>query len=268
MIIGAFVGVSLYYSVNGLVVNMYEYDADQIDTPFRIIILGDLHNHDFKGRLETTIEDQKPDLIIMAGDMIDTGIHDESQIIRLVTEMRKIAPVYYMLGNHEIDYFSVNPGFVNEIEESGIVVHDKAYEDIMINDQKIRIGGMYAYPFGATDNRAATAPDDIRTFMESFAETDSFKIFIAHRPDSFVLGDVSKVYDIDIVVSAHMHGGQVIIPFLGGLYGGDLGWFPEYYHGIYKKDKIHLLITSGLGTSDKILPRFNNIPEVMVLDVR
>ena len=90
---------------------------------------------------------------------------------------------------------------------------------------------------------------------------------MAHRPDSFVFGDVSSVYDIDLVVSGHDHGGQVVVPFLGGLYGGDQGWFPKYIHGLYQKDLERIFVTSGLSSQKELLPRFNNLPEIAMITI-
>ena len=92
-------------------------------------------------------------------------------------------------------------------------------------------------------------------------------IMRSHRADSCVFGDTRQVWDVDRVVSAHDHGGQVVVPFLGGLSGADQGWFPDYVHGLYQKDKIQLFVTSGLGTNKKVLPRFNNPPEIAVLHI-
>ena len=257
----------VYASENFLTVNQFSYDSDKINNPVRIVILSDLHNHDFGEELPEMVKEQNPDLILMAGDMIDHDKKDGNQVYGLIKLLKKTAPVYYAVGNHEERYLKENPDYLDQVEESGAVLIEKNTEDIIVNGNHIRIGGMYAYLFGMTDNNAGSASEDIKEYMESYTDTDIFKIFLAHRPDSFVFGDVSKVYDIDLVVSGHMHGGQVIIPFVGGLYGGDLGWFPKYYHGMYEKDLIHLLITSGLGSSKKAFPRFNNRPEIMVLDL-
>ena len=70
-----------------------------------------------------------------------------------------------------------------------------------------------------------------------------------------------------MVVSSHDHGGQVVFPFLGGFYGCDQGYFPEYIHGLYNKDKMKILISSGLGSNKQKLPRFNNVPEVMLVNL-
>ena len=107
----------------------------------------------------------------------------------------------------------------------------------------------------------------IQQLLTSFCDTSSLKIMMAHRPDSFVFGDVSSVYDIDLVVSGHDHGGQVVVPFLGGLYGGDQGWFPKYIHGLYQKDLERIFVTSGLSSQKELLPRFNNLPEIAMITI-
>ena len=85
--------------------------------------------------------------------------------------------------------------------------------------------------------------------------------------DSFVLGEASGTWHVDLVISGHDHGGQVVLPLLGGVFGGDQGYFPTYIHGIYEKDNLRLAITSGLGSQRERLPRFRNPPEIMVLDL-
>ena len=44
---------------------------------------------------------------------------------------------------------------------------------------------------------------------------------MSHRPDSFIFGQAADTWKIDLVVSGHAHGGQVILPGMGGLYGAD-----------------------------------------------
>ena len=194
----------------------------------------------------------------------------QAVVDELPIDLKDTAPVYYALGNHELDYMeNGHPDLIEELENAGAVVLDKNYVDIEINETKVRLGGLYDYAFGLNDNNdAMSAPADIRSFLQDFQNTDSLKIMLSHRPDSFIFGDASKVWDVDLVVSGHNHGGQVVIPFLGGLYGGDQGWFPEYVHGMYQKDNLLLFETSGLGSDKQKLPRFNNPPEVAVLTIR
>ena len=54
---------------------------------------------------------------------------------------------------------------------------------------------------------------------------------------------------------------------LGGVFGGDLGLFSPYLHGMCRKDGLTMAVTSGLGSQRERLPRFHNPPEIMVIDL-
>lgn len=59
----------------------------------------------------------------------------------------------------------------------------------------------------------------------------------------------------------------MIIPVIGGIYNTLDGFFPEYDYGQYKLGDTNMIITRGLSTNRKLLPRFNNPPEIAVVDV-
>lgn len=90
----------------------------------------------------------------------------------------------------------------------------------------------------------------------------------AHRPESLYPWDYADQWGIDLVLSGHLHGGQVIIPGVGGLYSSLEEFFPTYDYGQYKLGDSDMIITRGLGSNKKILPRFNNPPEITVIDVQ
>lgn len=248
------------------VINTYDIVSDKIHESKKVCIIGDLHSKNFS-TLVNQVSEQNPDLIIMAGDIFDASDTELDTTLNVIKEMIDICPVYFALGNHEIRLADTNPEFMNKLVNTGVNILDKEYNDIF---DDLRIGGLYEYPFGWNKggyNTADSAPEDVQLFLNDFVNTDRFTLFAAHRPDSFYFGDASEVYEIDLVVSAHIHGGQVIIPFFGGLYGGDQGWWPKYYHGYYEKNNIKWLITSGLSSSKKALPRFNNPPEIMMINL-
>ena len=173
----------------------------------------------------------------------------------------------YSLGNTDIEYMETGTSdLVKELENVGVTVLHNEYEDLNIKGNNIRIGGMYAYAFGLNGNNNSNK-DGVYDFLKDFEDTENYKIMMAHRPDSFIFGDASKVWDVDLVVSGHNHGGQVVIPFVGGLYGGDQGWFPKYDKGLFDLNKIKILISSGLGSGKQKVPRFNNPCEVVDLKI-
>ena len=257
---------SLWISTNHLSIHSYNFPTAKTDQQVTLAVISDLHGHEF-GRdneaLAERIKGQSPDLILMDGDFLNADSDNADIPCDLIRRLIKTAPVYYALGNHELSYIeNGHPELVDELQESGAVVLDKSYKDLQVRGTAIRLGGMYDYAFGLDgSNSAAAAPEDVKTFMEDFQDPERLKIMMSHRPDA------SSYWDVDLVISGHDHGGQVAIPFLGGIYGGDQGWFPEYVHGMYQKDEMHLFVTSGLGSHDQMLKRFNNFPEIAIIKI-
>lgn len=258
------------------------YTDTVTDAGFKIVVISDLHDHEFgkdNEQLIRRVKEQNPELIILDGDMLNEDSKSDRVPVRLVKGLAEIAPVYYALGNHELDYIGAaegkkmqkhpeDSGLVKDLTDAGACVLEEGYRDVEIGGCKVRIGGMYEYAFALDgDNSAENLTGDVRDFLEEFQNTDRYKIMLCHRPDSFVFGDASDYWKIDLVISGHDHGGQVVIPFKGGLYGGDQGWFPPYVHGLYRTGRIRLFVTSGLSSEKQILPRWNNRPEIAVLNV-
>ena len=271
LLLAVYILISLWVSVNLLTVREFTVEFG-VEHPVKTVVISDLHDHEFgedNEKLVEKIRQISPDLILMDGDMLNAESENADVPLTLIEALRDTAPIYYALGNHEIGYIENGHSELTEqLEEAGAVVLDKEYTDLDVNGTQIRLGGMYDYAFGLNGNNdAAAAPDDTLNFLQDFQNTDRLKIMLAHRPDSFIFGDASKVWDVDLVISGHNHGGQVVLPFLGGLYGGDQGFFPEYIHGMYEKDNFQMFVTSGLGSDRQKLPRFNNPPEIAVLSI-
>lgn len=66
-------------------------------------------------------------------------------------------------------------------------------------------------------------------------------------------------------LSGHAHGGQFILPFLGGIYSPGQGLFPKYYRGMYEENGKKLIVSRGLGNSRFPLRLFNR-PEIIAAD--
>lgn len=269
------IGVEVLISYQCLTITNYKIKSDKIGKNVRIMLLSDLHDNELgkdNKRLIDKITEQKPDLILMDGDMLNEEGKNADSVLHLVKRVRKIAPVYYALGNHERGYLKrKTSNLYSELTRAGACILEEKYQDIRINGNNLRIGGMYGYAF-AVDGEGKMAKDNmkplVRDFLTDFENTDAFKIMMSHRPDSFIFGQAADTWNIDLVASGHAHGGQVILPLIGGLYGADQGWFPKYVSGMHHfKEVKNMVITRGLGSDKEKLPRINNIPEIVMIDL-
>lgn len=263
--------ISVYISYNVLTVTEYKLKNKKVQSPMRMLLVSDLHNHQFGDNNEELIKkmlDLQPDAIFMDGDMLNVDTADCSWLFQLIRSLSSEVPVYFAYGNHEIAYQEQHPELREQLTEAGAVVVEENYVDTTINGNAVRIGGFYDYAFSMThpSTRQDTMDSEKYDFLDDFCSSDALKIMLSHRPDSFVFSDASSVWSIDYVLCGHNHGGQVILPFIGGLFGGDQGFLPEYASGIHQFTSMQMIITRGLSSNPEYLPRFNNPPEIVCLD--
>ena len=263
---------SLYASKHFLQCSHYQIRDERIQEPFRIVFISDLHNSVFgkeNEKLISKIRQQKPDLILITGDLINETQEDLSIAIHLIEALSQEFPVYVSLGNHEIGYQKrYDSDIVFLYEQAGAKVLEFAYEDIKVNGQSIRLGGIYGYCLAEKYESNATREGE-REFLKDLQDSSLYTILMCHMPVTWIINNSLNEWDFDLVLCGHAHGGQIRIPFVGGLYAPDQGYFCGKEAGLYYSDDQEkmMLLTRGLGSTEKI-PRLNNIPEIVVIDMR
>ena len=271
----------LLVSRYALSVSYYEIFSERITESIRMVELADLHNSSFgkdNARLVEKIAAQEPDLILIAGDLLNSAKEDSLETARtLITQLCAIAPVYISLGNHELEYeetYGVDMAAAYEAagEEAGFyacTVLNYEYADIEVNGQTIRIGGIYGYCLPEEFLETKEADEEECAFLSEMQDTDLYTILLCHMPVCWVQNGGLEAWDINCVLTGHTHGGQVIIPGIGGLWAPDMGWFPGVLSGtVTSEDGEKTLVYSrGLGSTEAV-PRLNNIPEIVVIDLK
>lgn len=228
---------------------------------FRIAHISDLHNAEFgegNGELLSLLRQVQPDIIAITGDLVDSRRTDIEVALAFVREAVKIAPCYYVTGNHE-SRISEYAGLEAEMVEAGVTVLHNEAAVLERAGQTIQIIGMEDY--GMYDHPAAE--ESIAEIMAELGElsTEGYTILLCHRPELMPRFDGMG---FELILSGHAHGGQIRIPFVGGLIAPDQGFFPEYDAGLYTRGTTSMVVSRGLGNS--IIPlRVNNRPEVVLI---
>ena len=267
LVVGLFcLGISIYSSRYELKTVKYNVSSENIISPITLVQLTDIHSSEFgheNEKLLSKIRQSAPDIIVITGDIINAQDDNISQSYKLISGLKDIAPVYMSLGNQEIEYMDrTGVDLKNQFSECGAIVLEKEYQDIEIYGQKIRIGGIYGYCLPEKYNSNV---DEVN-FLRKFEKTKAYKILLSHLPYAWKNYGFTAEYDIDLVFSGHVHGGQVIFPLIGGLYDQEIGFFPGKMTGIFYENNTTVVLSSGLGSGKEKLPRINNIPEIV--DVR
>ena len=242
----------------------YEIEDEKIQHPMRIILLADLHLHEFgeeNGELVEEIARLRPDIIAMAGDMMNEDDPDETAVVTLCRRLVEVAPVYFSYGNHEKQAIRVEQtSTLNEkLEALGVHVLHNRFETAEINGNLLDIGGLSANP-GTFDAEYTQA------FWQSYMGSENYRILLVHYPNYFFSDGVLRGEPVDMALCGHLHGGQAVIPYVGGLYHPSAGFLPEMTDGCRQAGDTWVVISRGLGKNGT-LPRFNNPPELVIIDI-
>ena len=249
---------------NDIVSTNITYKSSKIPASFdgyTIVQISDLHNKLFGNRqalLLKKIEKAKPDIIVITGDLIDSNHTDINIAMELVKGAVKMAPVYYVSGNHEA-WSGVYSELKLRLIDAGV---------ILLDDKKLLIkeNGTYIDLIGLSDPSFTSGGNLVGERLEDLVESDeqSFKILLSHRPE---LLEIYASNNIDLVFAGHAHGGQFRIPFIGGLIAPNQGFFPKYTSGTYTMNHTTLVVSRGLGNS--VIPiRIFNRPEIIIATLK
>lgn len=251
-----------------LELNIYTISNRELPDAFdgyRVAQVSDLHNAEFSDgnqRLLDMLREAEPDMIAITGDLIDSRKTNIAVALAFAKEAVKIAPCYYVSGNHEArvsEYRELKTG----LEAAGVTVLDDARVEIEIFGKSITVIGVNDPSFHADYLTSDAAVMD-RKLSELSSEDAGFTILLSHRPELF---DTYAAHDMDLVLTGHAHGGQFRLPLIGGLIAPNQGLFPKYDDGLYSEGNTNMIVSRGLGNS--IIPfRFNNRPEVVLIELK
>ncbi len=255
----------LYYENNILKVSNYTITNEKIPNDFnnyKIIQLSDFHNtksQKLTNDLVKEIENQKPNIIVITGDLIDANKTDIDTSINFIKRINNIAPIYFVTGNHEVSLSNYDE-LKEKLISNKVTILDNKVELLKMGESEINLLGIDDESFNLPPY--VVNQPSVNDILKTIAyDSNNFSILLSHRPEKF------KSYtstNIDLVLTGHAHGGQIRIPFIGGLVAPDQGFFPKYTSGKFAEDNTTMIVNRGIGNS--ILPfRINNRPEIIVI---
>lgn len=228
---------------------------------FTIVQLSDLHGRIFgkdSARLVKKTAARKPDIIVITGDMVDENTGDLTEIESLLRQLRDIAPVYYVSGNHE--WWA---GCLPELE----TVFARQEVRYLKNEYVLlEQGGEAIALLGVEDPNGPAAmakPTELVEALEA-EEGEGFRVLLGHRN---YWREAYPELDVDLIFCGHAHGGIVRLPFLGGLVGSNFDLFPKDVDGTAESGRYTMVVSRGLGNSVPV-PRFLNNPELVVVKLK
>jgi predicted MPP superfamily phosphohydrolase len=230
----------------------------------KIVQISDIHFEEyteaaFVEAIVRKVNALDPDLVVLTGDFVSSnplprrfnrrlGYHCAEILGRLQCPLR-----YAILGNH--DALVGAHAVTDALDMHGIPVLANSYIPLERPGGRIWLSGTRDALVQRPDLDAAlpTARDVGREPL----------ILLAHEPD---FADHAAGRHIDLMLSGHTHGGQVLLPFLPPLLLPEMG--RRYVHGLFRLgDGMQLYVNRGIGAVT--LPfRFRCPPEITVMTLQ
>jgi predicted MPP superfamily phosphohydrolase len=241
--------------INTRIIRNVEYSVytNKITQPLKVVLVSDLHigSSDmtlakFK-RMIQQINSQNADFVILAGDLLDDASvqFQELGYGELFKQIKAKQGVYATIGNHE-NY----RGNVNSVKTKFIYSGLNLLDDSQVAFPKYNLNLV-----GITDiGRSGNKPKQAKDFNLS---EDKFNLIVEHNPSRF--GDNHKD-NIDLQLSGHTHGGQMIQGYILEQFVYDKAW------GKLDVDNSTLITSSGVGSWGPPI-RDITYPEIVVINI-
>lgn len=270
LLIATLVGCSIFLYLQNNLISITEVKITSSKIPssfkgYKILQISDLHNKKFGDNQDVLIQKIKsidPDIIAITGDLIDSKSYDAEVSMQLIREIVKKYPVYFVTGNHE-QWSGKYNNLEKELKKYDVNVLRNEHVGIRKGEQEINLLGIDDPEF-VTGNRdeGNIIIDEIKKAKIEM-QPDKYNVLLSHRPE-FIKEYTNE--RLDLVLSGHAHGGQVRLPFIGGLVAPNQGVLPKYTAGLYVEQNTSMVVSRGLGNS--IIPqRILNRPEIVVVQL-
>ena len=245
--------------INAMIIRVKEIPLT-IDKPvtgnprMKVLMVSDIHLGALIGErhekhLLKIIREQKPDLVLICGDLIDSELAPvlRKKLGKHIQEIKTPMGVYAVTGNHE--YI----GGINQSLDYLKSIHINVLVDSIITlPNGVQL-------IGRNDRAAGQGKNGQKPLAELFKGIDPAKPVIVMNHQPYNLSEAS-VLKTDLHLSGHTHHGQMW-PFnyiTQSMF--ELSW------GYLKKDQTHFYVSSGFGTWGPAM-RLGNRPEVVVFEL-
>jgi predicted MPP superfamily phosphohydrolase len=205
----------------------------------------------------------EPDIVVLTGDMVTGNDKDFTVFFNLVEQISQEYPIYYIPGNHEVALKdSSKQEFLNLFERTGVV---------FLNNQKVELESdcgdiINLYGLWYQNLHYVKEPLNIEMIEQyiGVANTSVYNILLTHQPKYF---ELYEKWGADLIMSGHIHGGMVRLPYFGPVFSPDEGLFPQYAAGEYYLNDSVLVVSRGLGIGTRGFRVFNR-PDLVLITLK
>jgi len=207
----------------------------------RIAQISDLHlgperNEGFIKTLEAIVSAEKPDIIVLTGDIMDTTPEVFTRVAPLLSKLTAAHGIYAVSGNH--DFYSGIQAFMATIQQVGIPVLGN---QVALTSGGVQVAGIHDAGFGPMGRSGWAGAAFTADLPKVLSAIDQSKpsILLQHQPSGV---DPSVARGVDLILAGHTHNGQVFPMSLGVKL-----MYPHSYGRYDLGPNTTLIVSSGAG---------------------
>lgn len=227
------------YNVYNVDITTYDIKTDKLNNKYKVALLSDshigttFHAEKFYEYLKE-IEKENPDILLIAGDFVDDGTTKEDMIAscEALGKINIKYGIYFAHGNHDKGYYYEKRGYSAQDLEMELTKNNVKVlkdESVLIDDKIYIIGRKDA------EDKSRMSAEDLTKDLDK----SKFIIDINHQPTDYYNESKSN---IDLVVSGHTHGGQMIPLQLLSTHISE----NDSVYGYEKINNTNFIVTSGI----------------------
>lgn len=275
-ILAVFILIIIYLYRQNFIVSKKRYNIHISNQPYevigkKVIFISDTHFRERNAEkiydeLIEKIELEAPEVILFGGDIVHASSSDRvmEDTKDFFFRLGNIAPTFVIYGNHDLNHPNIRE-LTATLRIAGVTLINNETKWISLGEED---SGFWL--IGLTENRMFLDSKQEVMSKIQLPETsyNQPKILLTHFPEYFEKYLMDEQKRPDLVLSGHTHGGQIILPLIGGLFAPGQGANPLYDFGMFHSEKCptsRLIVTRGVGNSSFPF-RINNRPEYVVIE--
>jgi predicted MPP superfamily phosphohydrolase len=253
-----------YNTVDVRSVNYFKNNLPRDLEGFKIAFISDVQADRYTvekrlGRYIDKIIDAKPDLILIAGDVItSTPVYIETAA-RFIGKIRSKYGTYSCVGDH--DNWAYRQDYLRSLSEVENALRNYNVEML---DNELRFFEIDSSRVGITFITNTYVSDISETTLRNLAASNKadFRIFLTHQPREFLINSAIK-NNYDLFLAGHTHGGQITLLFPFIQLTPTL-FETTYIKGDFYFNNLLAVVCGGLGMSLSPV-RYNSTPEIVII---
>jgi predicted MPP superfamily phosphohydrolase len=232
----------------------------------RVVLLSDLHrgpaiNRAYLEQVVKKVNGLRPDLILLPGDFVSKSSAYFADVTAVLSKLRPTIASFATLGNH--DHWEGAEAAQRALSRAGVLLLQNRSIHLT-EDRRLTMAGARGLCLAGVDDLGAGQPDLVAALAGVSPRVPT--ILLSHNPDFAEQPSALKSGSrVDLQVSGHTHGGQVILPGIGPVVSGS-HFGLKYLYGHVQGPRWPVFVTRGIGAS--VLPlRIGSPPEIVVFEL-